>query len=52
MGIWIIAGTISMMLIKWFYVPMPTIVCIVIGGALGFFATLSLIALMFVKKIN
>lgn len=53
MGIWIIAGIISMILIKLSYVPrLPMIVCIVMGSALGFFATLSYICLMAVKRID
>lgn len=49
---WIIAGIVSMILIKWMYVKMPYIVAICLGAALGFFATLSLLFMIIVRKIN
>ena len=49
---WIIAGIVAGLLIKWSYVRMPYIVAIVIGAALGYFAVLSFIILIIVKKLN
>lgn len=49
---WIISGIVAGILIKWWYVKMPYIVAIVMGAALGFFAVVSLIAMIIVRKIN
>jgi hypothetical protein len=49
---WIIAGIVSGILIKWWYVKMPYIVAILMGAALGFFAVLSLLVMIIVRKIN
>ena len=49
---WIISGVIAGILIKWWYVKMPYLAAIVIGAAMGFFAVLSLVIIIVVKKIN
>lgn len=49
---WIISGIVAGILIKWWYVKMPYIVAILMGAALGFFAVLSLICMIIVRKIN
>lgn len=49
---WIISGIVAGILIKWWYIKMPYIVAIVMGAAMGFFAVLSLLIIIVVKKIN